>query len=195
MGFGMHVGWAIEGAIGSTLKIDATYISPHVEMAERLEASSKKYGSPLIMSHWFVMLLSPAAQSYLRPVDCIVCEGVPVPITLYTFDIAIDIDSVRPGFAAPKVDKTTAEQIPVDFEKDTLYRDLQAGLHPAFLTSYRAGFESYLDGDWNEAQQLLRDALSFKADDKPILRLLSTMEYHNYIAPDDWSGCVAADDF
>mmetsp|Transcript_3238 Transcript_3238/g.12970 ORF Transcript_3238/g.12970 Transcript_3238/m.12970 type:complete len:173 (-) Transcript_3238:12-530(-) len=36
MGFGMHVGWAIEGAIGTKLKIDATYISPHVEMSDRL---------------------------------------------------------------------------------------------------------------------------------------------------------------
>ena len=35
MGFGMHVGWAIEGAIGSHYKIDATYMSPHVEMSDR----------------------------------------------------------------------------------------------------------------------------------------------------------------
>lgn len=60
MGFGMHVGWAVEGAIGSSLKIDATYISPHVDMADRLEASSKKYSCSLILSHWFVELLSPA---------------------------------------------------------------------------------------------------------------------------------------
>ena len=37
-GFGIHVGWCIEGAIGSTFKIDCTYISPHVEMSDRLEA-------------------------------------------------------------------------------------------------------------------------------------------------------------
>ena len=30
MGFGIHAGWAIEGAIGSEYKIDASYISPHV---------------------------------------------------------------------------------------------------------------------------------------------------------------------
>ena len=27
LGFGLHVGWAIEGAIGSNFKIDATYLS------------------------------------------------------------------------------------------------------------------------------------------------------------------------
>ena len=33
MGFGLHYGWAIEGAIGSNLKIDASYLSPDVNMA------------------------------------------------------------------------------------------------------------------------------------------------------------------
>jgi class 3 adenylate cyclase len=41
MGFGLHVGWAIEGAIGSNYKIDASYLSPNVNMASRLEAATK----------------------------------------------------------------------------------------------------------------------------------------------------------
>jgi len=36
MGFGLHVGWAIEGPIGSEYKIDASYLSHHVNMASRL---------------------------------------------------------------------------------------------------------------------------------------------------------------
>ena len=28
--FGIHMGWTIEGAIGSESKIDACYLSPHV---------------------------------------------------------------------------------------------------------------------------------------------------------------------
>ena len=36
MGFGLHSGWAIEGAIGSEYKIDASYLSPNVNMASRL---------------------------------------------------------------------------------------------------------------------------------------------------------------
>lgn len=35
-------GWAIEGAIGSEFKIDASYLSPHVNMASRLEAATKQ---------------------------------------------------------------------------------------------------------------------------------------------------------
>ena len=40
MGFGLHQGWAIEGAIGSFFKIDASYLSPNVNMAARLEAAT-----------------------------------------------------------------------------------------------------------------------------------------------------------
>jgi len=41
MGFGLHCGWGIEGAIGSDFKIDASYLSPNVNMASRLEAATK----------------------------------------------------------------------------------------------------------------------------------------------------------
>ena len=39
MGFGIHLGWAIEGAIGSEHKIDASYLSPNVNLAAWLEAA------------------------------------------------------------------------------------------------------------------------------------------------------------
>lgn len=41
MGFGLHCGWGIEGAIGSEFKIDASYLSPNVNMASRLDAATK----------------------------------------------------------------------------------------------------------------------------------------------------------
>ena len=50
MGFGLHIGWAIEGAIGSVYKIDASYLSPNVNMASRLEAATKQYGVLLLLS-------------------------------------------------------------------------------------------------------------------------------------------------
>lgn len=49
MGFGLHVGWAIEGAIGSEFKIDASYLSPNVNMASRLEAATKQFGVPILI--------------------------------------------------------------------------------------------------------------------------------------------------
>lgn len=53
MGFGMHAGWAIEGAVGSLQKVDATYLSPHVNMAARMEAASKQFGTSVLMTERF----------------------------------------------------------------------------------------------------------------------------------------------
>ena len=49
LGFGLHCGWSIEGAIGSTFKIDASYLSPHVNMSSKLEEKTKEYGANLII--------------------------------------------------------------------------------------------------------------------------------------------------
>lgn len=37
VGFGLHVGWAVEGPIGSAQKIDVSYVSPHVTASEYLQ--------------------------------------------------------------------------------------------------------------------------------------------------------------
>ena len=66
MGFGLHVGWAIEGAIGSEYKIDASYLSPNVNMASRLEAATKQFGTSILMSEDFTCMLSPQVKHCLR---------------------------------------------------------------------------------------------------------------------------------
>lgn len=58
LGFGLHAGWAIEGAIGSNVKVDCSYLGPHMAMAERLETATKLYGVPLLLSEDFVELMS-----------------------------------------------------------------------------------------------------------------------------------------
>jgi len=66
MGFGLHVGWAIEGAIGSFYKIDASYLSPNVNMAARLEAATKQFGVPLLISGELYDSFSIETQQYCR---------------------------------------------------------------------------------------------------------------------------------
>ena len=50
MGFGLHQGWAIEGALGSFYKIDVSYLSPNVNMAAKLEEATKIYDAPILMT-------------------------------------------------------------------------------------------------------------------------------------------------
>ncbi|KAF1329474.1 Voltage-gated ion channel, partial [Globisporangium splendens] len=142
MGFGMHVGWAVEGAIGSRYKIDATYISPHVEMADRLEAGSKIFMTPINISHWLAALLSPGARKFLRKMDRISVRGVDTPVTVYTFDVTV----MKKGFATSKIDPSTGIQQPVDFENDPEYMEIREGLEPAFLESAASAVDAYLAG-------------------------------------------------
>lgn len=53
MGFGLHAGWAIEGAVGSLQKVDATYLSPHVNMAARTCAAAKQFRTAVLMTETF----------------------------------------------------------------------------------------------------------------------------------------------
>jgi hypothetical protein len=86
MGFGLHAGWAIEGAVGSMYKVDATYLSPHVNMAARLETSSRQYGVPLLFSHFVEELLSPEVKEKCRRVDVVTVKGSEVPVGVFTYD-------------------------------------------------------------------------------------------------------------
>lgn len=69
MGFGLHAGKAVQGAIGSQRKIDATYVSEAVERAEFLEASTKNYGLKMLLSGSFYRLLHPNTRRRCRKID------------------------------------------------------------------------------------------------------------------------------
>ena len=49
--------------VGSEYKIDASYLSPNVNMASRLEAATKQFGVGLLLSDDFVYCLSPEVRS------------------------------------------------------------------------------------------------------------------------------------
>lgn len=190
MGFGMHVGWAIEGAIGSELKIDATYLSPHVEMSDRLEAASKIFGAKLNISHWLVNLTSPSFKKLIRPVDCITVEGVPCPLTVYTYDVMNN----KPKFGTQVFDEGTGLLKLTNWD-DAEFVEIQNGLHPSFLPTYRRGWNAYFLGDWEAARGFLEEALVLKEKDGPTMFVLNVMEENKWMPPEDWKGHHKLDEF
>ena len=90
MGFGLHTGWAIEGAIGSFFKIDASYLSPNVNMASRLEAASKQYGVPILVSGDFHSVMTTETQGMCREIDTITVKGSIKPVRIFTVDVQTD---------------------------------------------------------------------------------------------------------
>ena len=64
--------WAIEGAIGSEFKIDASYISPHVNIAKNIQGITGQYGVSVLLSGQFSQGLSKKMRDQARIVDTIV---------------------------------------------------------------------------------------------------------------------------
>ena len=66
-----QVGWAVEGAVGSEFKIDVTYLSPNVNLAQRLQGlADKQYGTSVLLSHTLHQELSPGMRRQARPRTC-----------------------------------------------------------------------------------------------------------------------------
>lgn len=90
LGLGLHLGYCIEGPIGSYYKIDPTYLSPHVKMAERLEGATKAFKVPFLMSGSVQKYLSRRTKEYTRQVDWVIFPGSEQPLKLYTIDVFTD---------------------------------------------------------------------------------------------------------
>ena len=66
LGLGMHLGYSIEGAIGSYYKIDASYLSSHVRMSERMEGATKHYGVPVLITGDLYKIFTRRTRGYCR---------------------------------------------------------------------------------------------------------------------------------
>lgn len=209
MGFGLHAGWAIEGAVGSLQKVDATYLSPHVNMAARLETSSKQYGVPLLMSQNFQELMSEDVKSYCRRLDVITVKGSEVPIGIYTYDCQQDqyfapkreVDEINGRFKSKKSLKdhhvflTAAHETCEVFEQDYDIVTLRNHYKPEFRQIFNEGLELYLSGDWptargffEKASQMMSNIPHFEKGDGPSNTLLNYMENYGWQAPSSWKG-------
>ncbi|KDO17881.1 hypothetical protein SPRG_16710 [Saprolegnia parasitica CBS 223.65] len=156
-------------------------------MADRLEAGSKIFKTPVNISHWLYALLSPSARKFRRKMDRIRIRGVDTPLTVYTFDVT----NPKPGFATPRFEKDEEGddmQIPVDFENDPEYKEIREGLDPAFLEAAANGVELYLKGDWRSAKTAFTLALELRPSDGPVSHVMDYMKSFDFDAPKDWDG-------
>ena len=90
LGFGLHLGWAIEGAIGSYYKIDASYLSPHVNMAGRLEEMTKAFGAPMLISGSVYDFFTEGCKAMCRQIDHVIIKGMDETLRLFTCDAYIE---------------------------------------------------------------------------------------------------------
>ena len=61
--------FAFDSSVRRYNKVDASYLSPNVNMSARLEAATKQFGVPLLLSEDFLNILSPHVQPECRQID------------------------------------------------------------------------------------------------------------------------------
>ena len=186
--FGLHVGWAIEGAIGSKYKIDASYLSPNVNLSARLSSATSQYGTDMVMSGPFVKALSPMARSMCRKVDCVTVKGSNIPVSLYVFDIS----NYPQRFLERRFDADGRQQ-PVDFSVTSDAKLLQLNDPREFKQTFRKGVEEYLMGNWSDARSSLEKAKNMLPDDGPTKALLEVISDVRGQCPTTWKGFRSLD--
>merc|ERR1719478_890485 len=69
---GLHAGWAIEGAVGSEFKIDASYLSPNVSIAVQVEQATTIYTVPILITEQVTKLCCPEIALKFRKIDRVI---------------------------------------------------------------------------------------------------------------------------
>ena len=192
MGVGLHKGWAIEGAIGSKVKIDASYLSPHVNLTSRLESATKKYNVPLLMSDAFFGGLSGSIQSTCRRCDRVSFKGITDPMVIYHQDI-----EPLSTLESPLQNHSMMLEITRwDEETETKYRGLikdaqfklQSNSELVQREVFDALFNSYLDKDWKRCKILCHLWIERFPGDVIVNGLAERLSLHDFQCPEMWPG-------
>lgn len=197
MGFGLHVGWAIEGAIGSTYKVDASYLSPNVNMASRLEAATKQFGASILLSENFARILKPSTYARCRQIDRVTVKGSVQPMGLFTYDVEVDNLAINPNNIEYSKEPERFTLSKGNFQDEFAeHPDIikTRGASPQFLRRFGEAFAAYESGSWPEAHKILLSILVRKRpngkefEDGPSNTLLRVMGEYDFQAPEDWRG-------
>jgi len=84
------MGWTIEGAIGSESKIDACYLSPHLQASYKMQELTEYYDQQVIVSESVYNIMSLKARNTLRKIDVITMKEIKEPLGVYTYDICFN---------------------------------------------------------------------------------------------------------
>ena len=88
--FGLHMGYTIEGAIGSDYKIDACYLSTNAHISYRIEQLCEFYEMQILLTEPLYALMSLKARNTLRKIDVITMKESKDPMGIYTFDLSFN---------------------------------------------------------------------------------------------------------
>jgi class 3 adenylate cyclase len=209
--FGMHRGWAIEGAIGSNLKIDPSYLGPDINLVEKIANNNEYYTTSILASGQLISGCSKAlVRRLFRQIDSIQLRGSPHDLKIY----ALDIDSRAELLTEYEIEnsiQTTSTHISRHrqarerekrktsrweadmlgyIERDMFFASLRGiyDRNPQALDRFRKGFLNFQVGEWEVAIEALQACLVDLREDGPSLKLIQYIENFQGIPPTRWRG-------
>lgn len=207
LGFGLHLGWSIEGAIGSEFKIDASYLSPHVNMAARLEAATSEYGVTILLSEPLVRSCTAQMSRHFRPIDHVKLQGTKDAIRLFSVDLNHEVLPVESAATARRRSRISRwqekaenerrkcsimEESFVDYEVfnlDKHIKRMRERFKLNFFREFEKGYLNYEAGEWDVAAKVLRETQRMlDVEDGPSRTLLEYMGQTDFKAPSSWPG-------
>jgi len=206
---GLHYGWAIEGAVGSEFKIDASYLSPNVSIAESVERATQIYGVSLLVAESVVRICTTEMASKCRLIDRVIITGSVEPMELHAIDLdylSLAVEQspakhlqwnsrqrfkARQLLEAEKAEKWADYVRMVNFfNENPDIAAMRFRYTLEFIHVFKMGYQNYAQGEWSVARRLLsRTRTMLGVIDGPSAALLRFMEVpHFFEAPEDWKG-------
>eukprot|EP00927_Polykrikos_kofoidii_P045500 TRINITY_DN3951_c0_g1_i1.p1 TRINITY_DN3951_c0_g1~~TRINITY_DN3951_c0_g1_i1.p1 ORF type:complete len:949 (-),score=156.80 TRINITY_DN3951_c0_g1_i1:655-3501(-) len=214
--FGLHHGWAIEGALGSEYKIDATYVSPNVSIAESAERAADLYKTSILLTEAFTAQLSRKLASYCRLIDRVIVRGSPKAMDIFVIDLnymTLALETpvhirwntrqrfrARQHLEAEKQERLAGAagviQVSDLLDTDPDFIAMRSSYTVAFQQIFGMGYQNYSQGEWRTARRLLsRTCTQLGFVDGPSAALMRFMEKpYAFEAPPGWCGVHHLDD-
>ena len=206
MGFGLHLGYGIEGPVGSLFKMEASYLSPDVNIASRLVTATQQFGVTLLISGKLYNLFTEEMKEVCRYVDCVTVKGSSEPLDLYTIDINYNVTPQRRDQI--KIIKSPEEKVKMFKEKKAMlegliqeygsitrlilekksYWELIDEKSQLFYDAWENAIKLYKEGKWEKAKKYFEKCLKEDFNDGPANTLYNYIGKFNFKSPKDWKG-------
>jgi hypothetical protein len=211
LSFGLHYGWAIEGAVGSEFKIDASYLSPNVSIATSIECATGLYKVPILATQAIIEICNREMATKCRVIDKVNIKGSKTPLEIYSIDLdplSLKVDKVKRDFkwnprerfrVRQHMETQKAAKLRLDVTMADIWEDSQEmGImrhvfSEEFLQVFNMGYQNYSEGEWKVAKTFLERTETMLvpmggSKDGPSGALLRFMENSQFEAPHDWKG-------